>query len=317
MNTTSKSKGAYRSKPKNTSNGAWLEITKYSFKTALKSLRLEKWINLLTILSVSIGLTIFCAFIIINSNMSSALQRWAKSFGVVVYLNEDINKEGEDKLKNHFLQDTDIEAVNYISKERSYEEIKKTLGSNAMILDVFKENPLPSSFELKLKRGYLDPLLVKEKAAKISQLDGVQEVQYGEKWLSSLNTIAKTIKLGSIVFGAAIFIAVTFITYSTIKILLHRRKDEIETLKLLGASSSFIRLPFLIEGFFIGTIGGTISSLAILGIYSFIMYKMVEFLPAIKFVVTSLPLFVYLTIPLGGAVMSLIGSFIAIGKIRY
>jgi cell division protein FtsX len=73
--------------------------------------------------------------------MSSALQRWAKSFGVVVYLNEDINKEGEDKLKNHFLQDTDIEAVNYISKERSYEEIKKTLGSNALILDVFKENP--------------------------------------------------------------------------------------------------------------------------------------------------------------------------------
>ena len=96
MKTTSKS-GVYRSKPKNTSNGVCLEITKYSFKTALKSLRLEKWINLLTILSVSIGLTIFCAFIIINSNMSSALQRWAKSFGVVVYLNEDINKEGEDK----------------------------------------------------------------------------------------------------------------------------------------------------------------------------------------------------------------------------
>jgi len=249
--------------------------------------------------------------------MNSALQRWAKSFGVVVYLNEDINKEGEDKLKNHFLQDTDIEAVNFISKERSYEEIKKTLGSNAMILDVFKENPLPSSFELKLKRGYLDPLSVKEKAAQIRQLDGVQEVQYGEKWLSSLNTIAKTIKLGSIIFGAAIFIAVTFITYSTIKILLNRRKDEIETLKLLGASGSFIRLPFLIEGLFIGTLGGVISSLAILGIYSFIMYKMVEFLPAIKFVVTSLPSFIYLIIPLGGAVMSLIGSFIAIGKIRY
>jgi cell division transport system permease protein len=182
---------------------------------------------------------------------------------------------------------------------------------------MFSRKTLPSSFELKLKRGYLDPLLVKEKAAQIRQLDGVQEVQYGEKWLSSLNTIAKTIKLGSIVFGAAIFIAVTFITYSTIKILLHRRKDEIETLKLLGASSRFIRLPFLIEGFFIGALGGTISSLAILGIYSFIMYKMVEFLPAIKFVVTSLPLFVYLIIPLGGAVMSLIGSFIAIGKIRY
>jgi cell division transport system permease protein len=249
--------------------------------------------------------------------MNSALQRWAKSFGMVVYLNEDVSKEREESIKKQLLQDTDIETVNYISKEQSFEEIKNTMGENAMILDIFKETPLPSSFELKLKKDYLDLTRVKEKAAQLQRLDGVQEVQYGEKWLSSLITIAKTVKGGSIVFGAAIFIAVTFITYSTIKILLHRRKEEIETLKLLGASKSFIRLPFLIEGLFIGALGGIVSSLVILGLYSFITYKMVEFLPAMKFLVTSLPLQVYLVIPFTGAMMSLLGSFIAIGKIRY
>jgi cell division transport system permease protein len=191
------------------------------------------------------------------------------------------------------------------------------LGSNAMILDVFKESPLPSSFELKLRSSSLDPVHVKEKAEQIQRLEGVQEVQFGEKWLASLNTIAKTIKIGSILFGTAIFIAVTFITYSTIKIFLHRRKDEIETLKLLGASKSFIRLPFLIEGLFIGAMGGLLSSLIILGSYSFIVYKLVEFLPAIKFVMSSLPVMIYLAIPVGGAMMSLVGSFVAIGKIRY
>ena len=302
---------------KGSSNGERFEILKYSFKTAFKSIVHEKWINSLTILSVSIGLTIFCSSIIINSNMNSALQRWAKSFGMVVYLNEDVSKEREESIKRQLLQDTDIETVNYISKEQSFEEIKRTMGENAMILDIFKETPLPSSFELKLKKDYLDIVRVKEKAAQIQRLDGVQEVQYGEKWLSSLITIAKTVKGGSIVFGAAIFIAVTFITYSTIKILLHRRKEEIETLKLLGASRGFIRLPFLIEGFFIGALGGIVSSLVILGLYSFITYKMVEFLPAMKFLVTSLPLQVYLVIPFTGAMMSLLGSFIAIGKIRY
>jgi cell division transport system permease protein len=302
---------------KNNTEGAWIEIFRYALKTAFKSLAHEKWINFLTVLSVSIGLTTLCAFIMINSNMNSALQRWAKSFGVVVYLNEDTTKEGEDALKKYFQQDSDIEEVNYISKEHAFEEIKKTLGSNAMILDVFKESPLPSSFELKLKSTFLDPARVKEKAAQIQQMKGVYEVQYGEKWLSSLNTIAKTIKFGSIILGTAIFIAVTFITYSTIKIFLHRRKEEIETLKLLGASRSFIRLPFLIEGLFIGALGGVFSSLAILGGYSFIMHKMVEFLPAIKFIMSTLPLTIYLFIPLGGAVMSLIGSFLAIGKIRY
>lgn len=306
-------------KTKNTASakGTWIEILRYSLKTAFKSIGHEKWINFLTILSVSIGLTCLCSFIIINSNMNSTLQRWAKSFGMIVYLNENITTEVEDTLKKYFLRDADIEEVKYISKEQAFEEIKKTLGSNAMILDVFRESPLPSSYELKFKKDFLDPLRVKEKAVQIQSLYGVQEVQYGEKWLASLNTIAKTIKIGSIVFGTAIFIAVTFITYSTIKIFLHRRKDEIETLKLLGASKSFIRLPFLIEGLFIGAIGGVFSSLAILGSYSFIMYKMVEFLPAIKFAMSSLPLMIYLIIPLGGATMSLIGSFIAIGKIRY
>lgn len=304
-------------KAKVNSNGEKLEILKYSFKTAFKSMGHEIWINSLTVLSVSIGLTMLCSFIIINSNVNAALQRWAKSFGMVVYLNEDVSKEREEALKKHLLQDTDIDTVNYISKEQSFEEIKRTMGENAMILDIFKETPLPSSFELKLKKDYLDLMRVKEKAAQLQRLDGVQEVQYGEKWLSSLITIAKTVQGGSIVFGAAIFIAVTFITYSTIKILLHRRKEEIETLKLLGASKGFIRLPFLIEGFFIGALGGIVSSLVILGLYSFITYKMVEFLPAMKFIVTSLPFQIYLVIPFTGAMMSLLGSFIAIGKIRY
>jgi len=310
-----KTNNDFRTKSKE--SGTWLEILRYSLKTAFKSIGHEKWINFLTVISVSIGLTLLCAFIMVNSNMNSALQRWAKSFGMVVYLDEGVTREAEETLEKFFHQDSDIDEVKYISKDTAFEEIKKTLGSNAMILDVFKESPLPSSFELKLRSSSLDPAHVKEKAEQIQRLEGVQEVQFGEKWLASLNTIAKTIKIGSIVFGTAIFIAVTFITYSTIKIFLHRRRDEIETLKLLGASRSFIRLPFLIEGLFIGAIGGVLSSLIILGSYSFIVYKLVEFLPAIKFAMSSLPVMLYLAIPVGGAMMSLVGSFVAIGKIRY
>ncbi|RJQ49427.1 MAG: ABC transporter permease [Nitrospiraceae bacterium] len=304
-------------KNKSAPKGMYIEILRYSFKAACKSIGHDKWINFLTILSVSIGLTILCAFVLINANMNSALQKWAQSFGVVVYLSEDISRDAEGALEEHFLKDNDIEEVNYISKDQAAEEIKKTLGQHAVILDVFNESPLPSSFELKLRSKFLDPARVREKAAQMQKLEGVQEVQYGEKWLSSLSTIAKTLKICSIVFGTAIFIAVTFITYSTIKIFLHRRRDEIETLKLLGASRSFIRLPFLIEGLFIGTLGGALSSLGILASYSFIMYKMVEFLPAMKFIMSSLPSSIYVVVPFGGAVMSLLGSFIAIGKIRY
>ncbi|GBD96577.1 MAG TPA: ABC transporter permease [Nitrospirae bacterium] len=294
-----------------------MKIFRYAFQTVFKSLWREKWINLLTILSISIGLSLLTSFIMITLNMDSVLQRWAKNFGIVVYLDEDINKAEENTLKNRFLKDKDIIEVKYISKEKALKELHKTLGANALVLEGLDENPLPSSFELRLKSSLIEPGLVKNKAAQIERISGVDEVQYGEKWLSSLYAVSKTMKLGAIIIGGAIFIAITFITYSTIKIFFYRRKEEIETLKLLGATRSFIRLPFLLEGLIIGLLGGIMSSLVIFGIYSFTSLKMVEFLPSINLVMASLPFQVYLIVPLAGAVVSIVGSFIAVGKIRY
>ncbi len=124
-------------------------------------------------------------------------------------------------------------------------------------------------------------------------------------------------KISATFLGCAIFIAIIFITYNTIKIFFYRRKEEIETLKLLGATRSFIRFPFLIEGLFIGILGGTISSLALYGIHSLISFKGVAFLPSIKAIMISLPSQLYIFIPIVGAFMSFIGSFFAVGKIKY
>ncbi len=288
-----------------------------SLQSAFKNIWHDKWINLLTILSISIGLSIFCTFIMININLESVLQRWSKSFGVVVYLETDINKEREDALRQQFLSDPDITDVKYISKDQALSEVRHILGSNALVLDVFDDNPLPSSIELKLRSELLKPEFVTTKTAQIKQLAGIKDVQYGEKWLSSLNKISNAMKTGGLIFGFAIFIAVTFMTYSTIKIFFNRRFEDIETLKLLGAPRSFIRLPFLAEGVFIGTLGGIVSSLTLFGVYSFTSLKIVEFIPSVGLIVASLPLTVYILIPVSGAVMSLIGSFIAIGKIKY
>ena len=289
----------------------------YSFQSVFRSIWHEKWINLLAILSVGIGLSIVTTFIMLTINMDSVIQRWAKNFGLVVYLKEQISGEEEASLKNRFSLDNDIMEVKYISRELALKELRTTLGADSMILEGLNENPLPSSYELTLKSDLLDPELVRKKAALYQQMTGVEDVQYGEKWLSSLYTISKTMKVGALVVGVAIYIAITFITYSTIKIFFYRRKDEIETLKLLGATRIFIRLPFLLEGLTIGLLGGIISSLAIFGIYSFTSLRLIEFLPSVRLFMASIPYQVYIIVPLAGAAVSVIGSYIAVGKIRY
>lgn len=294
-----------------------MKVFIYSFQSVFISLWREKWINLLTILSVSIGLSLLTAFIMLTLNMESVIQRWAKNFGIVVYLNENVSSEEEAALKNRFSQDSDIIETKYISKAHALKELRATLGANTFILEGLNENPLPSSYELTLKSSLLAPEFVRKKALQIEQMKGVEEVLYGEKWLSSLYTISKTMKFGAVFIGCAIFIAITFITYSTIKIFFYRRKDEIETLKLLGATRVFIRLPFLLEGLTIGLLGGIISSLVIYGLYSFTSLKVIEFLPSVRLFLASLPFEVYVIVPLAGAVVSVIGSYIAVGRIRY
>ncbi len=289
----------------------------YSVQTAFKSILRDKWLNLLTILSIGIGLLILSAFVTITLNMDSLLKRWSKSFGIVVYLDNSLNVEAENTLKDFFQRDPDIIEVKYISKGEAIEELKLVLGSNAQIIQGLKENPLPSSFELKLKNELLNMSTVKQKAAEISNMTGIDEVQYGEKWLSSLNTISRIMKLSALFLGTAIFIAITFISYNTIKIFFYRRNDEIETLKLLGATRAFIRLPFLFEGLFIGLIGGIFASFSLFGLHSLVLSKGTELMPAIRAILISFPLAVYLSVPLAGAVMSFTGSLIAVGKIKY
>ena len=157
-----------------------MRILAYSIKMAYKNICLEKWINLLTILSISIGLSIFCVFMMLSLNFDSAIKHWSKSFGIVVYLDKDISQKREEALKNIFLEDTDILDVEYVSKEEAMKEVRKALGENALILDNMKRNPLPSSFEIKLKSELLQSAFVSSKAAEIKVMSGVDEVQYGE-----------------------------------------------------------------------------------------------------------------------------------------
>ncbi len=294
-----------------------MRVLLYSIQSALKNIWAEKWINLLTTLSVGIGLLILSAFITVSLNMDSVLKKWSRSFGIVVYLDDQISAEATGTVRDLFKQDADIMEVNYISEDEALSELRDILGADASILDDLEQNPLPSSFELKLKSSLLEPVFVKKKAETIVKMPGVADVQYGEKWLASLNTVSRIMKASTIFLGGAIFIAIIFITYNTIKIFFYRRKEEIETLKLLGATKSFIRLPFLLEGLVLGVIGGIIGSLTLYGIHSLIVAKSTDFMPSVRAIIISIPDEIFLSVPFVGAFMSFIGSFIAVGKIRY
>jgi cell division transport system permease protein len=289
----------------------------FSLQTAIKNLWCDKWINFLTTLTVAVGLLILGTFILITVNLDFSLKRWSKDFGLIVYLEETATKDEEDLLNEYFQKDADIIKIRYISKDSALDDFRTTLGEMSSVLEGFHENPLPASFELKLKREALNPYYIKQKAYQIGELNGVDDVQYGEKWLSSLHTMTKGMKVIIMFLGGIIFTAIAFTTYSTMKILFYRRIEEVNTLKLLGATRGFIRFPFILEGFFIGIFGGLVGFLGILSIHNLASSKIIEFMPAMSDVIIFFPLQFYPVAPLAGALMSIVGSLFAVGKIKY
>ena len=117
------------------------------------------------------------------------------------------------------------------------------------------------------------------------KIKGIAEVEYGEQFLNSIHSIKGMAKAGSLSLIIIMSAGVIFVCYSTIKIAFYRRKEEIETFKLLGATRGFIRAPFVIEEACSGYSGGIASAAAAFAFYYVLFYKVTATIPILKILV--------------------------------
>jgi cell division transport system permease protein len=287
----------------------------YSFRLAARSILHEKWINLLSILTIAAGLLIAAITLVSVYNIDIATKRLPEKFSVMLYLKDNLSREELGNVMNALKQERNVEKVIYISKEDAFRELKTMLKNTEYVLDGLGENPLPDTIEVKLKSEAVGPEIVKKLSGKLKEIKGVNEIEYGEKFLSSIYSLRIGMKTVGLVFVIIMSVGMLFVCYSTVKILFYRREREIETYKLLGATKGFIRIPFIIEGAVIGLCGGTLSLAGILSLYYAIILKFSLMFPLFKAVI--FPVNLSLSLPLAGLIIGIVGATIAIGRIRY
>ena len=156
---------------------------------------------------------------------------------------------------------------------------------------------------------------VRQFAEATKKIKGVSEVDYGEKFLSTLHNIKNGVRIVGIILAVILSTGIVFVCYSTVKILFYRRNDEIETFKLLGATKGFIRAPFLIEGASIGTAGGLTSLVALYLLQHLVILKMAASVPFFKTLL--FPSSIFLSLPLIGMFLGISGAAIALGRLKY
>lgn len=287
----------------------------YSFTLAAQSLFREKWINLISVLTIAAGLLIISVSFLVLHNVDLATRRLPEKFTMIAYLEPGAGAEKIEQIAGALRARPPVSGVRFISRDDALKELKSTLKNSAYILEGMEENPLPDSFEIKLRREAVKEENARQLADEIAKIKGVSEVDYGEKFLSALHNVKNGVKATGIVLVIVLSTGIIFVCYSTVKILFYRRTEEIETFKLLGATRGFIRAPFLIEGAVIGAGGGLICLLGMALFYYVLLLRLSATLPIFKAVV--FPVNAVLLLPLVGMMLGLTGAAIAIGRIRY
>lgn len=239
-------------------------------KKAFQDIVNNRFLNTVTVITIGLSVLIVSSFALLIINTDALLNSWKKGIRVLVYLKPEATEANRLDL-NYLIQKIDgVEETRFISKEKALVFLKDKMKHQSSILENLPTNPLPDAFEIRVKSSSQDMKEIEALAVEIEALPHVEQVEYGQHWIKRLTSITGVFKFVGYVMGGLFVVATLFIIANTIRLVLYSKKDEIEIMKLVGATHRFIKAPFYIEGLILGALGSVIGIVAL-----FVAYRLV------------------------------------------
>jgi cell division transport system permease protein len=245
----------------------------YALTDAARNIKENRLTIFFSSVTVAFSLSILALFLIIFANLNNVVEGWGDRTHIVAYVKDSSLKLGEDKLYKKMKSLKAVESVQYISKARAKDILKKALKGHEGVLDGVEGNPLPASFEIRLIPSERTPAGIAAVVKTFKSLDWVSDVQYGTEWVEKFSAFLSFLELVLLMIGVFLLAATLFIMSNTIRLTIYARRDEIEVLGLVGASVSYIKLPFFIEGMAAGFLGGLLSFFMLFSVRYILMLK--------------------------------------------
>jgi cell division transport system permease protein len=243
----------------------------------------QKSLTAATLVSTAASLMVFGIVLLVTANVQLVSSQLELRKGVVAFIEDGVSEGQMDYMKTQMATLPEIESVTFVSKEEALEQFRKSLGQDE-VLDALGSNPLPASFEVKLRAGQRDAEALERVAAFIGSLRGIEEVSYGGPWALRLDRLMRSLALLNVIIGVIVGLAVAFVVANVVRLAVLARKEGIAIMRVVGATSHFVRTPFLLEGLF-HTI---LSALIALGLLYAVQRVIAQRLPDIAFLSPTL-----------------------------
>lgn len=288
----------------------------FFFREAIQGIKNNLLIHLIAVGTITFALLTLGIFMITVINLDRTFNEWGKDMQVIIYLDrassaQDIARAGEGIAR---LPQT--QKVTYVSKEEALTRLKEGLKAQAGLLDDLRDTPLPPSFEIELKEEHKNPDALKAFIGEIKKIAASADVDYGQEWLQRFSAFIGMLKLVGLSIGSFLLLATVFIISNTIKLTIYSRREEIEIMKLVGATNLSIRIPFFLEGITQGLLASLFSLAILYAGYKALVHKLILdyslFLGPLK--LTFLPYSLMGALILLGIALGIFGCAFSMGR---
>ncbi len=213
---------------------------------------------------VTLSFTLLGSFYLTSVQAEKFLDYLKSKVEVEAFLSDSLSAQQVRDIRSQLVSTRGIASVQFVSKDEAAEIFKREFGQD--IKTVLDFNPLPASYRIFLRDSYKNSRDVAAITAKVGKISGVESVKYRKILLTLIDRRVRLFYGILIGFGGALILLSIFLVYNSMRLAISYKKRIIDTMKLVGASRSFVRMPFLLGGMIQGFTGGLIASGAIYGV---------------------------------------------------
>ena len=240
-----------------------MRLLAYVCREAWANVRTNRTTTAVAILTTAFTLACVGIFLLVYVNLRNATGWLQDDIKIMVYLDDQLPDEAAVQLEGKLRADRMVASARFISKAQALGEFRTQFPADSHLLEGLGENPLPASFVVTLAPTARSPESVKRWAERVRTIAGVAKVDYSQEWIDALAGTIRYLELAAIGVGVLLSAAAVTIIGNTIRLTLYARREEIDILRLIGATRAFIRVPYLLEGALLGACGSAVSLLVL------------------------------------------------------
>lgn len=263
-----------------------------------------------SVISISLVLLLVGVASMLLVNAKGVSDYFKENMQISVMMKQSVTDEAAMEYKEVLDGERYIKSTSFISKEQGQKELAEQLGED--FLDVFETSPIPVSIDVTLEADYVSSDSLEVVRAEIAESPLVEEVVYQRSLVDALNANLSRISLILSIFIALLLFISFVLINNTVRLSVYARRFTIHTMKLVGATRSFIRAPFLVQSVFQGLFASFLAIIVLLGLM-FLMRS--EFAQLFEIFRMELLLLVMGIVVAAGLAICLISTYFVVNKL--